>query len=929
MKAFVVSEEAEGAGKLTLEMLFSVYDSLTDFVVFCDHNGVITSTNNSFLKSLGFSTSSKLIGRNFKELFVLKDQKQADELKTRISKTNSEKEIEFTLSGKNGAELFVELNASPILNSDGYQTGFASVMRNITKPRKAEQEMAQAKKLLQLITDNIPYSVFWKDKNSVYVWANKNYANNAKVEDPENIIGKTDYDLPWKKEETDWYRECDKKVLENDTPMLNFHESFLKQDGSLGWIEISKIPIHDESGQVIGLLGSYIDITQRKTAEDALRASEENLRSLMQNAKDFFFYRIAIDPDNPLKVKTVLVSPSITEVFGISNSENFDAWLERIHPEDFPRIMAANLRSVEFGELFDQCYRTFHQLRNEWVWGRSISNPVRDKNGKITHFNGITIDITKIKMAEEALAAMAKQNQEAALRYEALIGASNTGAWEFHADTGFLWCSPEYFSMLGRNINDFDLSGNRNLEQTWINLLHPEDKEAAHKKFLAYLEKPEGMYQQTFRLLHGEGHWVWIWSRGKTLRDKDGKITEVTVGTHIDITERRKLEVRLSQAEKMEAIGQLAGGIAHDFNNQLTGILGNAELILQDLDDPTLRPMVQNIISASLRAAELTKQLLAFARKGLYISTVVNVHDLILEVIRFLQRSIDKRILISQQFEAVSPTTIGDPTQLQNALLNLALNSRDAMPNGGDLIFSTSQIDLQPKASDSFVPPGKYLQICVTDTGSGMGKETLSHIFEPFFTTKEKGKGTGLGLAAVYGTIQNHHGTISVSSELGKGTTFKILLPHVSEVKFETIGNETIPAIKGQARILLVDDDKISNQTTGKILESLGYRVTPYFDSHEAIEHYKSFWKQIDLVMLDIVMPKIGGRDTFLALRTINPNIKAFIASGFSINGEARQILEDGVLGFIQKPFQISELSRIVNKTLKINKPPDQISGKI
>ncbi|EKD84288.1 MAG: PAS/PAC sensor signal transduction histidine kinase, partial [uncultured bacterium] len=207
------------------------------------------------------------------------------------------------------------------------------------------------------------------------------------------------------------------------------------------------------------------------------------------------------------------------------------------------------------------------------------------------------------------MASLMRKEKEAAARYEALIGASNTGAWEYHADTEYLWCSPEYFSMLGFDIKDFDQTGKANLKQTWLELLHPEDREKALENFSSYMKNPEGMCQQNFRMRHHDGRWIWIWSRGKTLRDAEGRLTLVTVGTHIDVTERIILEDRLRQSEKMEAIGQLAGGVAHDFNNQLSGMLGFAELLAKRLEhEPQLKKMAESIMTAALRSADLTRQ---------------------------------------------------------------------------------------------------------------------------------------------------------------------------------------------------------------------------------------------------------------------------------------------------------------------------------
>ncbi len=389
------------------------------------------------------------------------------------------------------------------------------------------------------------------------------------------------------------------------------------------------------------------------------------------------------------------------------------------------------------------------------------------------------------------------------------------------------------------------------------------------------------------------------------------------LGISEDITERRELEQRLHQSEKMDAIGKLAGGVAHDFNNQLLGIMGYAEMIYDQAENQNHREFADNIVKASRRSADLTKQLLAFARKGKFISVPVNLHDVIHEVISLLKHSIDKRIIIRHHLDADSPIVLGDPTQLQNAILNLAINARDAMPDGGELTLSTATADLNDDdARELYLEKGRYLAMTVTDTGTGMDAETQKHMFEPFYTTKGHKKGTGLGLAAVYGAVKNHHGAVDVLSELGRGSIFKIYLPLLKDAGIIELKDAAAVPARGDARILIVDDEEVARNFGTDILRRLGYKVTVCKDGEEAVAFYRDFWQNIDLVVLDMVMPKMGGRDTFIAMRKINPNIKAILASVYSIEGEAQEILGEGVLGFVQKPFSIPEFSQKVVSAL-------------
>lgn len=380
--------------------------------------------------------------------------------------------------------------------------------------------------------------------------------------------------------------------------------------------------------------------------------------------------------------------------------------------------------------------------------------------------------------------------------------------------------------------------------------------------------------------------------------------------SYLDVTERKSMEERLRQAEKMDAIGQLAGGVAHDFNNQLSAITGFAEMLLESLQGDERR-LANNILNAAMRAAELTKNLLAFSRKGRFLSARVDVHAVIAEVIALLQCSIDRRIRILQILEARPSLTIGDPTQIQNALLNLAINARDAMPEGGDLTFATDNLELTDNANEFELPPGRYLQVRVEDTGSGIPREVQKRMFEPFFTTKPSGKGTGLGLAAVYGMVKGHKGGMQVVSEVGRGTTFRICFPILERPEdVATPAQAATVSEGGHHHVLVVDDDESVRSMLGEMLTKHGHRVTLCADGVEAVASYGASWKEIDIVILDMIMPRMGGRDTYLALRQINPEVKVILVSGYSINGQAQAILDAGVLDFLQKPFQAAELVR-------------------
>lgn len=451
------------------------------------------------------------------------------------------------------------------------------------------------------------------------------------------------------------------------------------------------------------------------------------------------------------------------------------------------------------------------------------------------------------------------------------------------------------------------------ISKPWIEFVHPEDQARSLEEATNFLAGKSLLgFENRFRCKDG----TWRLLSWNTFPLPEEQLIFALVR---DLTEIRRLEERLRQTEKMDAIGQLAGGIAHDFNNQLTGILGFAELLVRRSEDPILRQYAGNILNSSRRAGDLTRELLAFARKGKFRVVSVDLHALIAEVAMLLERSIDKRIVLKLDLQAQTPSIAGDPTQLQNAFLNLGLNARDAMPQGGEIRFETKIVELDERhcrEKPYDVVPGRYVRISVTDDGTGMDPETRKHLFEPFFTTKGPGKGTGMGLAAVYGTVKNHKGSIDVQSEVGRGTSVQIHLPLAVQAAEES-SDLFSEAPKSQGvRILVVDDEEVVRDLLAEMLNTLGHTVTLCQDGPEALEWYRKEWHKTDLVIFDMVMPKMSGRDLFRGLQKINPEVRALLSSGYSIDGEAQAILAAGVLGFLQKPFVRSELAQAVEQVL-------------
>jgi signal transduction histidine kinase/CheY-like chemotaxis protein len=386
---------------------------------------------------------------------------------------------------------------------------------------------------------------------------------------------------------------------------------------------------------------------------------------------------------------------------------------------------------------------------------------------------------------------------------------------------------------------------------------------------------------------------------------------------YADRTEESHLENQIRQMEKMDAVGKLAGGIAHDFNNQLTGIIGFAELLRRKNSAPDLDRYISHILTSSRRSADLTGKLLSFAHVGIVKPVTVSMHAILDEVITVLKRTIDKRIRIVCECAASPDSVKGDASLLQNAILNLAINARDAMPDGGQLSFHTRIVSLDQSVSfylDPTLTAGDYLLLEVADTGCGIPAELHTRIFEPFFTTKSSGQGTGIGLAAVYGTIKQHKGAISLNSELGRGTEFRLYLPLDVDTGEDAVESSESRIIRARRprRILLADDEILVREMIQESLEELGYQVTPCANGFEALSVFADRQDEIDLVILDMMMPELGGEDACEMLRELKPDAKVLLASGYAIQESTQSLLKRPHTAFIQKPFDLVELSHVV-----------------
>lgn len=621
--------------------------------------------------------------------------------------------------------------------------------------------------------------------------------------------------------------------------------------------------------------------------DEGLRESEQRFRFLMANTTDSL---VILDREGNQRY----VSPAAERITGFPVEElQGRALPEIIHSEDMPAVLAAWNEVLAHPEKPCRVqYRHRHKTR-EWVYSEASAQAFFDEP-TIRGVVATVRDVSERIQAEEEL-------RQSEARFRTLAEHLPGVVYLCRKDARYsvLYVGPEIERLTGFPLADF-MEGRLGM----FDIIHPDDAPgvvAAVDKALSQ----KRAYNLTYRVGRRDGTWRWVEERGLGVPDREGVLLQ---GFMADITERKEAEAererltaQLNQAQKMESIGRLAGGVAHDFNNMLGAILGNTELAMEQVPPTSaVAADLGEIRKAAERSADLTRQLLAFARKANVRSVPVDIHATLCDVSAMLGRTIDPRIAIRLRLGAPRATVIGDPAQLQSAFLNLALNARDAMPDGGTLTFETSEA------------PNERLQIRVTDTGIGMGDEVRRRIFQPFFTTKDPGRGTGLGLSAVYGTVTHHGGEIQVESEPGTGSRFTMLLPLARDAALPEPPAASEPAQPKQAHVLVADDEPAVLQVTALMLSALGYLVTQCADGRAAVNCYRTAWRTIDLVLLDVMMPSLGGAGALIEMRQMNPQVRAILFSGHPLGAAEHALVDQGAAAFLPKPFTRADLARVV-----------------
>ncbi len=680
------------------------------------------------------------------------------------------------------------------------------------------------------------------------------------------------------------------------------------------WRELEVVAANRLQDAAVGaIVLNYHDVTERKRAEEQLRRTTEFLSQAQAVAQiGSWEWDVATD--------VITWSDETYRIFGTERTAgpiSYERYLALIHPEDRDAVMETVGRALEIHEPFEIDHRIIRpdgSLR--FLNGRGAV--VCDRAGRSARLIGAVLDITARKQAEEAL-RRANDRLQAVIQAAplAILSFDTEGivqTWNPAAERLFGWTASE---VIGRMLP-----------------IVPEELEEQCRAARRRVMQGEQLSERELIRRKKDGTSVTVNRVAAPLHDADGRTVGI-LGLIEDVTNVKRLEQQFFQAQKMEAVGRLAGGVAHDFNNLLTAILGSNDLLIETLPaDHPGREEALETRKAALRAADLTRQLLAFSRQQVLAPRVVSLNDVVANLDRMLRRllgeDIDLRTLLRDDIGAVR----ADPGQLEQVVMNLAVNARDAMPTGGTLTIETANVSLDETyaTEHSVVVPGPYVMLAVSDTGTGMNADTKTRAFEPFFTTKPKGKGTGLGLATVYGIVQQSGGHIWVYSEPGQGTTFKSYLPRVdAPVEPASPAPVATGSQRGSETILVVEDQDEVRKLTSKMLAARGYHVLVAASGHEALALASQLEapgpaagaaQRIDLLATDVVMPGMSGREVALLLATTRPQMKVLYLSGYPDESIAHdRVLEPGA-AFLQKPFTAEGLARKVREVLDSSRDP-------
>jgi PAS domain S-box-containing protein len=792
----------------------------------------------------------------------------------------------------------------------GRVTAIYGAVKDITERKRFEEALRASEQIIQAMLDAIPAGVFWKDTNLAFLGCNRTFAHDAGFSDQDDIIGKDDYGIGCPKDNADFYRRVDQQVLDSGQAFRNKEESSL-QNGKRVTHLTSVVPLRDTQGAISGILGTYVDITQRKLTEQALRESEERFRGIFQHSASGMAL-VSVD-HRFLQVNTAFCS-----MLGYSESELLGRSFQDVTlPEDRPRGEDMVTRVVS-GEL-DHFHleKRYQRKDGSIVWTIVSSTLFRDTQGRPLHFVSQVEDITDRKLAEKAL----QQSEE---RFRSIIEQSADGivVTDEKGAVGEWNKAQEQITGLKRA----DVMGVPTWEVEGMTM--PEDLKT-RERVLRIRMKVEG-------LLRGDSAWNTNERIEHEIVCPDGNrklVSEhlfvIKEGVHnlivsivSDITEKRKsesdrllLDQLRQRAQRLESLGVLAGGIAHDFNNILMGVFGFTELAKSQAVDPTVVNYLSQAMESMNRAKALTQQLLTFSKGGAPVKTLGRISSMVKETCLFALSGSPVKCSISM------PDTLWycnvDKNQIGQVIQNLMLNALQAMPMGGLIEVSAENMTLREREHPT-LDEGRYVRISIKDQGIGISEDMLSRVFDPFFTTKTKGH--GLGLAISHSIVARHSGAINIQSELGKGTTFLIYLPACDEgCVDEAEAIET--GHRGTGTILVMDDDEAIPALLSRMLQSIGYKVLVARDGVEALRYFEQGRKDgtvFAAMILDLTIPGgMGGKEVAAEIRKTDQGTPLFVASGYAEDQILANPAGFGFTASISKPFRKAELTALLSKHVR------------
>ncbi|MBI4964456.1 MAG: PAS domain S-box protein [Desulfomonile tiedjei] len=853
--------------------------------------GKIISANRFLVDLLG---SPSVAATKQVNLFKFQNMIEAgiSEVLAKALDSGGPQQIETLYVSKWNKRIWTKTIAFPVTDSKGNLEHGMAVVQDVTLLKQAEQQLRDSEEKFRLLTEKTPIGLAILDSSGSFEYFNPTFVA---------MFGYSVDEVP----SLDKWME---RVLDDSASMEVIQDAFLggleglaspeslepcceaqSKDGTSKKIRFKFFPLTDGKRVVV-----CEDCSQLFLAWSARRISEERYLGLLEHLTDFVYTLDA-------KGNVLGVNRAAARSMGYEPEELVGRNIRDLIPHEVSKQIAGNLEKVTdggFSEGLSQYLAKDGSIH--YLEYRSVAIRPGDRPHYVV---GMARDVTDRVL-------MKKKLKESEAKFEILVENAHDGITYIDEDSRLQFCNPRMKEILkdphpeGKRLFDYYDEENRKILEEHIGLR---------------LKGISSTYFATITDLEGTPRHMVI--SGTPYFDEKNNY-KGAIGIYTDISELKKLEAQLQQSQKMEAIGTLAGGIAHDFNNILSGVLGYASLMRKFVGpESQLAHYVDMIEKSAERGANLAGQLLAFSRKGKRFVQSVDIHQHIDDVVDILKRTVDRKISVVTDKRAEAYTVEGDPGQIQQVLMNLSINAKDAMPKGGRLSITTEVVEIDANSSRIYkgLFPGSFLQISVEDTGEGMSPQVMERLFEPFFTTKEEGKGTGLGLSMVYGAVKSHGGIVKVYSEPGRGSVFTVLLPlkKSPETEMKLVAKKRLTC--GPGTILVIDDEEIMQQLLSEMLQEMGFKVLSARDGVEGLEIYRKQWRKIDLVIVDMIMPRLSGRETFLGMKQINPSIKAILSTGFSKDGEVRDTLDQGVAGFIQKPFKTDELSDVIGTVLSLD----------